>query len=261
MAVRIVAAAALSLAAIVAQAQVQTPTPTPTPTPTQAASGAPTAPGKVRFLVVASNESALSAVIPGRIASVPVGLGDAVRAGQVVASLDCGETQARRDAARAELTAARLQHEAKMKLQGLQSAAEVEVELAAANVDRAASQIRIFEAQIAQCVFVAPFSGRVARVHVKVGQGVNAGAPVMDLVGSGPLKARMNVPSAWLAWLKNGSKLNATVDETGAQYPVQITRVSARADAVSQTVEVEAAFTGRTPHVLPGMSGQAQPVQ
>lgn len=245
------------LAAVILPAMAQGTPPAPAP----AAPPAGAQPGKVRFLVVASAESSLSAVTPGRIASVPVGLGDAVRAGQVVASLDCGEVQARRDAATAELTAARLQHEAKMKLQGLQGAAEVEVELAAANVDKAQSQIRIFDAQIAQCLFVAPFSGRVARVHVKVGQGVTVGTPVMDLVGSGPLKARMNVPSAWLSWLKTGAKLTATVDETGAQYPLQVTRVSARADAVSQTVEIEAAFGGRIANVLPGMSGQAQPVQ
>ncbi|MEJ8845105.1 efflux RND transporter periplasmic adaptor subunit [Variovorax rhizosphaerae] len=217
------------------------------------------APGKVRFLVVASNESSLSSVTPGRIATVPVGLGDTVRAGQVMATLDCGEIQARRDAARAELTSARLQHEAKIKLQGLQSAAEVEVELAAANVDRARSQIRVFEAQSAQCVFVAPFAGSVARVHVKVGQGVSVGSPVVDLVGAGPLKARMNVPSSWLAWLKVGARLDATVTETGAQYPLQVTRISGRADAVSQTVEIEAAFVGATENVLPGMSGQALP--
>jgi len=54
----------------------------------------------VRFLVVAAQESILSASVAGRIANVPVGLGDSVRAGQVVASFDCAEVQARRGAAR-----------------------------------------------------------------------------------------------------------------------------------------------------------------
>ncbi|PZQ69079.1 MAG: efflux RND transporter periplasmic adaptor subunit, partial [Variovorax paradoxus] len=171
---------------------------------------------------------------------------------------DCGEVQARRDAARAELEAARVQYEAKVKLQGLQSAAEVEVELAAANVNKAQSQIRVFDAQLAQCNFVAPFAGRVARVHVKVGQGVNPGAPVIDIVGSGPLKARVNVPSNWLAWLKPGERLPARVDETGEAVGLKVARISARVDAVSQTVEIEADIEGGGPSVLPGMSGQAR---
>ena len=99
--------------------------------------------------MIASQESILSASTAGRVSRVPVGLGDNVRAGQVVASFDCAEMQARRDAARAEHEAARVQYEAKLKLQGLQSAAEVEVELAAANVNKAQSQIRIFDAQVA----------------------------------------------------------------------------------------------------------------
>jgi len=229
------------------------------PAPARApAQGAVTA-APVRFLVVAAQESILSASVPGRFAKVPANLGDTVRAGQVLAAFDCAEVQARRDAARAEAESARVQYEAKMKLQGLQSAAEVEVELAAANVNKAQSQIRIFDAQLAQCAFVAPFAGKVARVHVKVGQGVNPGAPVVELVGNGPLKARMNVPSQWLAWLKIGDQLEGTVDETASVCALKVTRVSGRVDAVSQTVEIETELASVTGQVLPGMSGQVRP--
>jgi membrane fusion protein (multidrug efflux system) len=220
---------------------------------TSAASVAP-----VRFLVVASRESVLSASTAGRIARVPVGLGDSVRAGEVVASFDCAEIVARREAARAEHESARVQYEAKMKLQGLQSAAEVEVELAAAIVNKARSQIRIFDAQLVQCSFVASFAGKVARVHVKVGQGINPGAPVIELVGSGPPKARMNVPSSWLAWLKPGETLNGTVDETGGAATLKVTRIAGRVDAVSQTVEIETELVSAAGQVLPGMSGQVR---
>ena len=212
----------------------------------------------VRFLVVASQESVLSAAVAGRFARVPVNLGDTVRAGQLLAAYDCAEVQARRDAARAEAESARVQYEAKMKLQGLQSAAEVEVELAAANVNKAQSQIRIFDAQIGQCAFVAPFAGKVARVHVKVGQGVNPGAPVVELVGSGPLKARMNVPSQWLAWMKVGEQLEGKVDETGSACTLKVTRVAGRVDAVSQTVEIETDLISTGAQILPGMSGQVR---
>jgi membrane fusion protein (multidrug efflux system) len=239
--------------------------PMPTPAlrpaaPPVATSAAPStaSAAPVRFLVVASQESVLSASTAGRIARVPVGLGEDVRAGQVVASFDCAEIVARREAARAEHEAARVQYEAKMKLQGLQSAAEVEVELAAANVNKAQSQIRIFDAQVAQCSFVAPFSGKVARVHVKVGQGINPGAPVIELVGSGPPKARMNVPSNWLAWLKPGATLNGIVDETGGAATLKVTRIAGRVDAVSQTVEIETELVSATGQVLPGMSGQVR---
>jgi membrane fusion protein, multidrug efflux system len=213
----------------------------------------------VRFLVVADQESPMSAAAPGRVARVYVQLGDAVAKGKTLVAFDCSDLTAKREAADAEFKAAELRYEAKAKLQGLQSAAALEVELTAADVNRTKGQLRIIDAQLAQCRFVAPFDGRIARVHVKEGQGVGAGAPVVDLVGTGTPKARLNVPSNWISWLKPGAHLDATVDETGARYQLTVTRLSGRVDAVSQTIEIEADFTGDTSRVLPGMSGRAAP--
>ncbi len=256
--VLLAAAATIANAQTQMQTQMQSQSQMPTQSPVQSQAATSSSAESVRFLVVANSESVVSAVTSGRIATINVGLGDAVRAGQSVATIDCAETVARRDAARAELASSRVQYEAKQKLQGLQSAAEVEVEMAAANVNRSESQVKVFDAQVAQCQMSSPFAGRVARVHVKVGQGVSAGAPVMDIVGSGTPKAKLNAPSKWLQWLKVGDTLKATVDETGESYPIRVSRISGRVDAVSQTVELEASFTGKSGNVLPGMSGIAR---
>lgn len=211
----------------------------------------------VRFLVLANRESPLSSVVPGRMAKINVELGDTVTQGKVLANMDCSDLVARKNAAEAEFHAAQLRYEAKAKLQGLQSAAALEVGLAASEVNRTKGQMGIFDAQLAQCRFIAPFNGRVAKIYVKEGQGIGAGAPVIDLVGSGTLRARLNVPSNWVAWLKIGSQLNASVGETGKQYPLTVTHISGKVDAVSQTIEIETRFPEKTDDVLPGMSGQA----
>ncbi|WMY72589.1 efflux RND transporter periplasmic adaptor subunit [Buttiauxella selenatireducens] len=211
----------------------------------------------VRFLVLANRESPLSSVVPGRIAKVNVALGDSVAQGKVLATMDCSDLVARRNAAEAEYRAAQLRYEAKAKLQGLQSAAALEVGLAAADVNRTKGQMGIFDAQLAQCRFIAPFAGRIAKIYVKEGQGIGAGAPVIDLVGSGTLRARLNAPSSWVAWLKVGSQLNATVGETGKQFLLTVTNISGKVDAVSQTIEIETRFPDKTDDVLPGMSGLA----
>ena len=213
--------------------------------------------GEVRILIIADRESTISAPAAGRVASIDVRLGDTVAAGQLLVAFDCDEIKARREAAWAETKAARLQHEAKIKLQGLDSAAEYEVELAAINVDRMEAQARVFDVQLAQCRFTSPFAARVARIHVKAGQSVTAGSPIIDVVGVESLRARINVPSRWLAWIKVDDKLDAEVDETGRRYKLRVARIAGRVDAVSQTVEIEAEFEGRTADLLPGMSGRA----
>lgn len=211
---------------------------------------------EVRLLVVAEQESTMSAPAAARVAAVEVRLGDAVANDRVLVRFECSEAQARREVAAAEAQAARLQHEAKLRLQGLQSAAEIEVALAAAAVDRAQAQVRMADAQIAQCSVRAPFEGRVARIHVKAGQSVTAGAPIIDVVGAGALKARINAPSRWLAWLRPGERLEATIEETGRRHAMRVARIAGRVDAVSQTIEIEATFDAGAGDLLPGMSGR-----
>jgi membrane fusion protein (multidrug efflux system) len=211
---------------------------------------------EVRLLVVADQESAMSAPAAARVSAVDVRLGDTVAAGRALVRFECNEVEARREAALAEAQAARLQYEAKLRLQGLQSAAEIEVALAAAAVDRAQAQARVVEAQLAQCVVRAPFNGRVARIHVRAGQSVTAGAPIIDVVGDGPVRARVNAPSRWLAWLKPGERLDAVIDETGRRHAMRVARVAGRVDAVSQTIELETTFEGAGADLLPGMSGR-----
>jgi len=229
--------------------------PAPGAMPGQDAADAADAP--VRFLVVADRESPLSAVMGGRIARVGVKLGDTVRAGKVMVSFDCGDLEARKTAAAAEYNAAQLKYEAKVKLQGLQSASELEVQLAAADASRARSEVEVFASQLEQCRFVAPFNGRVARIYVKEGQGVSPGEHVIDIVGTGAPQARFNAPSDWIGWLAPGKRLDAVVDETGLRYPLKVARISGSVDAVSQTIAVEATFDGDTSRILPGMSGRA----
>jgi RND family efflux transporter MFP subunit len=211
---------------------------------------------EVRLLVVAAQESSISAPAAAQVAKVEANLGDNVRAGSPLVQFECAEVRARREAALAEVQSARLQHEAKLRLQGLQSAAEIEVALAASAVDRALAQAEVVTAQLAQCVVRAPFDGTVARIHVKTGQSVTAGAPIVDVVGSGALKARINAPSRWLAWLRPGQRLEAVIEETGRRYAMRVSRISGRVDAVSQTIEIESTFDDTAASLLPGMSGR-----
>jgi RND family efflux transporter MFP subunit len=213
---------------------------------------------RVRLLVVADEETTLSSGMAGRVVELPKRPGDAVKSGEPLVRFDCSEGKARVDVGKAELQGARLQHEAKLRLQGLQSASELDVALAAAVVEKAKAQLALVQAEAAHCTVAAPFAGRVAKWQVKPHQTVSAGQPLIDLVGDGTLRARLNVPSGWLAWLRLGQPFEATVEETGKAYPLKLDRVSPRVDAVSQTVEVEAVFDAGAAGLLPGMSGSAR---
>lgn len=211
----------------------------------------------IRVLLVPAKETTLSSQITGRIHDVAVALGDSVNKGKPIIRFECDEQQARLKMAEADLAAARENHEAKLRLQGLQQAGEVEVSVAASNAEKSRAQVELYKAQLAQCAVVAPFNGRVVKLSVKPFQSVTQGQALLELVSAGPLKLRVNVPGKWVSWIKKGTPFEVLIDETGRKYPATVSAINARIDAVSQTIELEAVISRQAPELLPGMSGVA----
>ena len=211
----------------------------------------------VRVLLVADRETTLSSPVTAIIKNINVTMGAAFSEGQTLASFDCDESTARLNMARAELGGAVETHEAKVRMQGLKQASDVEVVLAASAASKARAQVALQNAQVGQCSVRAPWSGRVAKVHVRTRMSVTPGLPMLDIVKSGPLRIRLNVPSRMIAQVKIGTLFNVSIDETGNSYQAKVLAVNSRVDPVSQTVELEAAVTKVQDDLLPGRSGVA----
>lgn len=209
----------------------------------------------VRVLISPAQETTLVAPMAGNIKTLPVSLGSAFKKGELLMGFDCAEGQAKARIARAELRAARENHQAKTRLRSLDAAGDVEVNLAAADVEKNAGQVELARVQTDFCAIKAPFDGRVARLHIKQFQGVSPGAPLVDLISDGPLKIRVNAPSKWLPQLRVGNSFEIAVDETGKRYPAKVSAVGARIDAAAQAIEIEGLLDGEFPELLAGMSG------
>ena len=81
---------------------------------------------------------------------------------------------------------------------------------------------------------------------------------MLEVVSDGALKLRLNAPAKWVTWLKAGTPFEVRVDETGKTYKAKVTALNGRIDAVSQSIEFEAAISEKAPDLLPGMSGMAR---
>lgn len=211
---------------------------------------------EVAALVLAGEETTLSSQMAGKVLRLHAGLGDAVKAGTKLVDFDCAEQQAQQQAAEAEYRGARETHLSRLRLQALGAAGELEVTLAAAAAEKARSQVVLRESQTAYCSVLAPFSGKIARMNVKVAESVPAGHALLDLVNPSSLRARLFVPAAWSAWVRTGSPLEVRFKETGRTYRARVSKLNARVDGVSQQLELEARFEA-TGGLLPGMVGTA----
>lgn len=223
-----------------------------------APAAAPASSDAVRVLVLPAGETVLASPVPGRIAQLHVGLGVPFRQGALLVSMDCDEPRARLAMTKADQAAATDQYEAKLRMQGLEQASDVEVALAASAVAKAKAQVDLYQFQISQCSIRAPWDGRTAKLHVRSHMTVSAGQPLLDLVRSGLLLMKLNVPSSWISTMKMGHVFDVTIDETGQTYQARVHRINGRVDPVSQTIELEATMTKSHPDLLPGMSGVAK---
>lgn len=211
-----------------------------------------------RVLLVPQQDTTLVAQIGTQIRNINASLGSSFRKGDTLVRFDCSQLDARRGIAQAELGSTQTNLNAKKRLKALKAAGDVEVAMAQAMVEKAKAELRLATVQIRQCRIHAPYNGRVVKRHVSQYQGVKVGDPLIDIVATGPLKLRLNVPSRWLAWLKVGQPFTIAVDETGKQYPAKVDAINARVDAVSQSIEIEGLVVGKHDDLLAGMSGNAR---
>lgn len=215
----------------------------------------------LRALLIPDKETTVSrsgsSLAAARINKLNVALGSRYKTGNTLVTFNCIEPRARLAMAKAELSGTVETHTAKLRMQGLEQASDVEVALAASDVAKARATVKLSELQIRYCSIKAPWDGRVAKVYIRNHMTVTPGQPMLDLVKSGPLKLKVNVPSRLLSKLKVNSKFEVKIDETGKTYEASVVGINSRVDSVSQTVEIEGLMAQEFPELLAGMSGTA----
>ena len=211
----------------------------------------------IRVLLAADLETTLSSQMNGTLSALNVTLGQRVAKGEELASFNCTEANARAKVASAELAMARQNHDAKRNLRKLDAVGDLEVAMAATEVQKAEGALSLSQAQSSYCRVLAPFSGRIAKVYVKPYQTLAAGAVLVDLVSDGALKVRLNVPSSLISSLNEGAPLQVSINETGKRYAAKVSAINGRVDAVAQSVELEARLDADAPELMAGMSGSA----
>jgi RND family efflux transporter MFP subunit len=217
--------------------------------------------GEVR----ARTESRLSFRVAGKMVSRPVELGDSVKAGQVLASLDPQDLRLGQEAARMAMEAARVNADQaaadfkrfkELREQGFISAAELDRresahKAAQAQLEQARAQAGVQSNQARYSALVADASGVVTAVEADPGAVLSAGAPVLRLAADGPRDVVFAVPEQQAAAMRalEGQAGALQVRLWGgndAPVPATVREVAAAADAATRTFLVKADI-GRAP--------------
>ncbi|HSS50210.1 MAG TPA: efflux RND transporter periplasmic adaptor subunit [Thermoanaerobaculia bacterium] len=216
--------------------------------------------------VVVSRESVdVTADSQGRLQAVYVSIGDRVKRGDRIASLDTriaaqdlemarsslrGDEADERRAAD-ELSEAQARNERRQKNPEFFSKEDLadnalKVKTAAAALEVARSRtaeqsvkIRQLETSLGRNEIRAPFDGQVAERFADAGALVGPGTPVVRLISAGDLMVRAAVPPEEAHRLAPGNPVTATVRTLGLAVPGTIQRIAPEVDAASQMVLIE----------------------
>jgi RND family efflux transporter MFP subunit len=211
---------------------------------------------EIRAQLAPHRFTTLAAEIGAKINRLPVKEGGAFKARQTLVIFDCSIQHAQLNRARATLAGADTTYNANKRLIELGSVGKVELDVSEAEVMKNRAEVAATSTMLGKCSISAPFAGRVTEQKVREQQYVQPGQPIMEIIDDSVLEIEFLVPSKWLAWIKQGTKFQVSIDETRKDYPAQVLRIGAKVDPVSQSVKLVAAIDGKFPELIAGMSGR-----
>ncbi|SHJ17479.1 efflux RND transporter periplasmic adaptor subunit [Flavobacterium terrae] len=195
-----------------------------------------TASGKIE----AENSANLSTRMMGYVTKVHVKVGQNVRAGQLLVSVNSTDLQAKK----AQVNASIIQAEAAynnakkdydrfVNLFAQQSASQKELdditaryEMAKAGLEAAKQMRNEIQAQFSYSNITAPFTGVVTNTFVKEGDMANPGMPLVSVEGASKLQVTAMVSESDIANVKQGMKVKVTIKSLNKEISGRVTEIS-----------------------------------
>jgi RND family efflux transporter MFP subunit len=215
-------------------------------------------------VVTARYETAIGFRVGGKILGRTVEVGQAVRTGDLLFSLDPADYRAAVSAAEATLAAAQAQavqaaaddrRQAQLLTQGWTTQAAYDrfkaaAEAATNQARAAADRLVLARNDLSYAELRAPHDGIVTALRAEAGQVVPVGQPVLTLVRPGDREALVTIPEGQVADLRTWSATASFWGREGAPEPAILREIAPQADAASRTYTVRFA--------LPESAGSAE---
>ena len=117
---------------------------------------------------------------------------------------------------------------------------------------------RLSEKKLADAAIRAPFPGAIKARNVHPGEYVKVQSPVMVLVRTDHLRARLAVPERWAGWVRDGATVDLHVEAfPGETFQGKISRINPAVEQDSRTFEAEALLANPDGKLKPGFFLQA----
>ena len=180
----------------------------------------------------------LTASAPGVVKAIAVQIGSRVARGALLIQLDAPELEkeARTLAAQAEIAVREAARQQELLRQGITSARQADEKAAEATGARSAADAaaRLLE----RTRIASPIAGAVQRVLVHPGERVDAGAPLVEVIGGRMLDLLAAVPGAALARVKVGAAATVRADGDPEEHAGKVAAVAPAVDSLTNAGQV-----------------------
>lgn len=184
-------------------------------------------------------ESILSAESGGQIEQIFVEVGDDVRQGQALLKLDDELLELESERATIAYEKAKLDFERVEKLYNEKSISESDYEGARLNLKGMEVQQRFAKKTYEDATIRAPYAGTISARMTEVGQMIDRGQPVFQIVDMQKLKLPISVPESEIKNISVGATAIIYVEALNDSFPAEITSVGSRAQQGARTFPVE----------------------
>ncbi len=189
--------------------------------------------------VQAKLQATVEAKLSGRIDKMPVLLGQAVKAGQLVAHLDAAEIKAHMEQAEASLQQAEREWKRTSALFGQQAATRSDSDAADSRYRVAKAALAEAQAMMGYVEILAPFDGVVTKKWADVGDLAAPGKPLIDIEDPSMLQLEADVPQAIASRIQQDARLAIRVDSLKDELAGTVREIAPTTDPASRTFRVK----------------------
>ncbi len=210
----------------------------------------------------------IAAEVEGRITEIAVDEGGHVEAGAVVLEIDPERRRLELAAGRAQLAQAQANFENarrqterihKLRDQNVSSdrqleEAETELSLARSRVDAERAALGVTERALADASVSAPFAGMIARRSVQLGEFVQPGKPLVELVALDPLEVVFSLTELDTERVRPSQRIEVSVGAFPDRvFHGVVTFISPTVDPATRTLRIKAEIDNDEGHLRPGL--------
>ena len=202
-------------------------------------------------VVEAVDQATVAAQTSGRVVELPFDVGDYVEKGAVIARFTGSEQRARSEAseagvaeARARLAEAQLEFDRTRDIFERKLVARARLDKAAADLESARARAEAAEAARAEAreglgytVIRAPYAGIVVARHVRIGEAVTVGRPIMTGLSLEHLRVAVEIPQRFIEPLRRHRRARVVLPDGGSLEAVDL-RIPPGADPATHTFRV-----------------------